>query len=107
MPKWSKGSRVEGLDDDDGKWYPATIGAVHRDGTYRLNWQGKLAGTYAAHIHEGKIRPRQSGLPLPLSLHLRMKQAKPVTQKNTWAFSDLTRALPSQESKTVPPRTST
>ena len=40
MPKWTKGAKVEGQ-DEDGQWYPGTIGTVHRDGTYRVNWQGK------------------------------------------------------------------
>ena len=60
MPKWTKGAKVEGL-DEDGVWYPATIGTVHRDGTYRVDWQGKWADTYSARMPEAKIRPRQSG----------------------------------------------
>ena len=60
MPKWTKGAKVEGL-DEDGQWCLGTIGTVHRDGTYRVNWQGKWAATYSAHMPEAKIRRRQSG----------------------------------------------
>ena len=60
MPKWTKGAKVEGL-DEDGQWYPGTIGAVHRDGTYRVNWTGKWADTYSAHMPAAKIRPRRAG----------------------------------------------
>ena len=60
MSRWIKGSKVEAL-DEDGVWYPGTIGAVHRDGTYRVDWAGKWADTYSARMPAAKIRSPENG----------------------------------------------
>ena len=60
MPEWNKGDKIE-AQDLDGVWYPGTIGTVHKDGTYRVNWAGTWADTYSARMSAAKLRSPESG----------------------------------------------
>ncbi len=56
---YTKGRRVDG--EAEGKWYPAKIATVHKDGTYTLNWMGEHAGTFTKNVPAAKIRIRMTG----------------------------------------------
>mmetsp|Transcript_89187 Transcript_89187/g.158059 ORF Transcript_89187/g.158059 Transcript_89187/m.158059 type:complete len:698 (-) Transcript_89187:66-2159(-) len=57
--KWTVGSEVEVLWEDD-CWYPARVAKYHRkDRSYRINWSGEGEGTFTAGLKEFELRAPQ------------------------------------------------